>query len=205
LSAIAEKIDAIVREGLVEPLKQAGYTKRARTFHLKGDSIVRVVNVQGCKWNIGDTGQFTINLGIYLPHIVKCLRERELPPGKLPAEWDCTVRMRIGELMPAGQDYWWKIDISSDLSEIATEVKEAWINYGRPWLHQDWGNLRVARDLLASGGPIEAAVAASLLLNEPDAAKRIALNVINEYRQNNQSKQAEWLEWRVKVLGVSLD
>jgi hypothetical protein len=139
-----------------------------------------------------------------LPQIAKCLGERELPAGKLPAEYHCTIRERIGLLMPGGQDYWWEIEASSDLSALAKEVQKAWLEYGQPWLHQNWGDLKVARALLARHGHEIEAVAASVILKELDEARKIVFETSTWYRKNRDPSKAEWIESRARKLGVTV-
>jgi hypothetical protein len=67
MSAISERIDVVVREGLNPILKALGYRKSARTWRHFAAGCIRVVNLQGSWTNAGDSGSFTINLGVYYP------------------------------------------------------------------------------------------------------------------------------------------
>jgi Domain of unknown function (DUF4304) len=68
-SEIGRKIDLIASGELGARLKAHGYRKKGRTFHRRTDESVCIVNVQARQSNVGFTGTFTINLGVYFPGI----------------------------------------------------------------------------------------------------------------------------------------
>jgi uncharacterized protein DUF4304 len=160
MSEIARIIDTVIREGLGKPLKEAGFRKSGRNFHLVADGVVRMVNVQASQFNFGAGGQFTLNLGVYLPEVAKFLKEK-LAPGKLPTEYECTISVRIGSLMPKREDHWWKIDSSIDLYTLAEEVKTTWVKFGQPWLAQDWSDHNFLQDFLKNSPKYRGGRAAS--------------------------------------------
>jgi len=134
MSDIGRTIDLIVRDSLAPRLKAEGYKKRARTFTQESQDHVKVVNVQPSKWNQGTEGSFTLNLGIYFPAVADAIDW--FPIKTYPKEHDCTIRERIGMLMPGGCDKWWQISPKSNLERIKAEVLEAWTTYGNPWISQ---------------------------------------------------------------------
>jgi len=117
MSDIAKKIDAIIKERLAPLLKNIGFKKKARNFYREFENRIELINVQSSKWNEGNEGQFTINVGVYYPEISEITDA--LPVKGMPKEYDCTVRERIGLLMPENKDKWWKIDSSSNDSEVS--------------------------------------------------------------------------------------
>jgi hypothetical protein len=66
MSEIGKAIDRVVGLRLGPMLKAAGFSKSARTFHRHATGVTHVVNVQGSQGNIGDSGEFTINLGVFV-------------------------------------------------------------------------------------------------------------------------------------------
>jgi len=133
MGTISKIIDETIREGLVPFLKEQGFKKKARTFYREFEERIEVVNVQSSRWNEGDEGRITINLGVYYPGTSEFL---DTPKFKgLPKEYDCTVRTRIGLLLPVPCDLWWKIKGAVD-SHIAVEQRDAVKEYGLPWFQR---------------------------------------------------------------------
>ena len=134
MSEIAQRIDTIIREGLAPLLKRNGFKKKARNFYREFENRIEVINVQAGKWNEGNEGQFTINVGVYYPDISKITDA--VPVKGLPKEYDCTVRERIGLLTPENQDRWWKVDSSVNDSELAENVANQVDALCLPWLSE---------------------------------------------------------------------
>ncbi|MCV9385103.1 DUF4304 domain-containing protein [Reichenbachiella ulvae] len=100
-----------------EHLKPIGFKKKQRNFNrIVDDEITQVINLQmwqsapneteipGLRPNL--SGQFTINLGVYLPIVNSTLSD--LPTPKFIAEYTCHIRTRLGELVNS-QDEWYSI------------------------------------------------------------------------------------------------
>ena len=132
MSEIGNIIDSVVREHIHPLLKQRGYRKQARTFHKIGEESTLVVHIQASQWNQSADGQFTINLGAYFADIEKICDSHEI--RGLPKEYDCTVRRRIGQIMPSNLDKWWEINPGANLEEIGKEVAAGLSEYGLRWL-----------------------------------------------------------------------
>ncbi|QDT95258.1 DUF4304 domain-containing protein [Gimesia aquarii] len=136
-------VDEIVKRGLHPLLKAAGYKKRGRTFYHESDDVIQVVNVQSSQGNTAELSKFTINLGVFFPLVREI--SQEPPLNGLPKEYHCTLRQRIGFLMPQHDDYWWVATPLSDIDHLASEVAEAWDSYGEGWILRI-SNLNAARD-----------------------------------------------------------
>lgn len=132
MSIISQKIDYIIRTELHPTLKREGYVKSARTFRKKLEYCTQIVNIQGSWTNIGEEGKFTINLGVYFPEVA-VLHDMFSKKDK-PLESDCLVNIRIGRLMPIPKDFWWEVSLKSNLDEIAKEINNTWLRYGKDWL-----------------------------------------------------------------------
>ena len=148
MSKIKETIDSIVKASVAPTLRAAGFKGSGRNFHAKGDGgLYRIVNVQASQSNIGDTGKFTINLGIFYPEFARLVGKRI--GGEIPAEPECTIRRRIGEIMPGGQDLWWNIGPEISVEATQRDVRLALTDFGIPWLSQAWDVNMLAQDRLA--------------------------------------------------------
>lgn len=129
----AELTDQVIRDFVSPVMKAAGYRKTARNWHSDSGRAVKVVNVQGSAWNSRDRSQFTVNLGIWFPE-AESLAGSPDRPNRTPPEYQCTVRQRIGHLMPEERDVWWELEPQVELRSIGDEVTAAIVNYALPWL-----------------------------------------------------------------------
>ena len=204
MSDIARMIDAVIRDALALSLKEDGYKKTGRNFHKVSKAVIRVVNVQASQWNYDGSGQFTINLGIYLPRIAK-LTDREYRGKGLPKGHNCTGSERIGTLMPKGLDYWWTVTTRTSTAALAKHLAKSWQEYGKPWLDEPWEDLRAARKLLLSNDQWWGAIAASVLLGDLDWASRELRKIIKEMKGSGEESPPEWLIKRAKRMGIALD
>lgn len=162
-------VDEIIKRSLHPILKSAGYKKKGRTFYLEEDDVTRVVNVQSSQGNTAESAKFTVNLGLYFPAV----REQSLdePLTDLPKEYECTLRERIGMLLPRQDDWWWTVRPSSDLDMVANAVSNAWTGYGQPWIDR-CGTLAAACDEAEHTGDKFTAAMISLTLKDKPRAKR---------------------------------
>lgn len=168
MSVVAKQIDEVVKLGLAPLLKSRGFAKSGRDFHRLAGENWQIVNVQASQGNFGDSGKFTINLGVYLP-VVSLLAGEPLRSSK-PKEYQCTVCERIGGLMPGGTDHWWAISPSVSLNRIAEEVVSAVERFGLEWLDAHSQVARVAETLRPQ--PSVMSAAAALAAGDAMEAKR---------------------------------
>ena len=132
MSEIAKLIEEVVRLRLAGELKGLGFKKHSRTFLRQRSGATEIVNVQASQGNVGGTGKFTINVGIYLPGAAA--RLGTVAHGTYPKEHESTLRQRIGSLMPMHDDHWWHVDTSTDLTQLAAEVAITVTTLAIPWL-----------------------------------------------------------------------
>ncbi len=57
-------VDELVRRYLHPPLKVCGFRRRVRTWNRAAADLVHVVQLQASAWNMGESGSFTVNLGV---------------------------------------------------------------------------------------------------------------------------------------------
>jgi hypothetical protein len=109
-------IDKLIRGRLHPSLKELGFVRKGRTWNRDVNALKHVVNVQSGMFNSPRGGDFTINLGVFVPSVYRVVRGRE--PSFFANEIDCVVRLRLGALMEGGvlssgassgrkQDHWW--------------------------------------------------------------------------------------------------
>lgn len=134
MSEIGKRINAVIAQGLGPCLREAGFKRKGRTFHRAADERIDVVNVQGSKWNAGRTGEFTVNVGVYYPHVAE-LYDPYRPDG-LPQEYHCTIRRRIGLLMGGNTDKWWNLGRLTREGGVSADVAHAVRDYALPWLER---------------------------------------------------------------------
>lgn len=155
-----EEIKSIVAATMSPELKTHGYRKSAFTWHKSVGDVIKVVNVQLSQSNQSHELQFTINLGIYHEQFHK---ERGMPmPQKNIKEYNCDVRLRIGELM-GKTDYWWIVAFNKDNGKVRDGVRYNFVNHALPWIN-GFGGLANMYDWFAENKRyFDAAIAARLL------------------------------------------
>jgi hypothetical protein len=169
MSHIGNQINIVIQSGLAQELKQNGFRKQARTFRKSLPEAILITNIQGNKWNLGQTGSFTMNLGVYFPVVAKLIWLPMPRVADKPFEYDCLVRARIGELLPNPGDYWWKIEPSTNLRTLASNVTQLWKAHGKPWLEHH-AQLSHARDSLVRQGLQWQAAVFSYVMGETELA-----------------------------------
>ncbi len=155
MARIAVVIDEVLRNGLAQELRSAGFKKAARTWRKCVAELTQVTNVQASWTNHGDAGQFTINLGVYFPEAVRLFGLWAVKDK--PGESDCIVHQRIGLLMPPLTDFWWTVNPGTNLESLGHEVGRAWRAHGLPWLDAHTDPV-VARDWLKKKSLLWAAI-----------------------------------------------
>ena len=115
-SKVVSGID-LVQLQILPLMKAAGFAKRGRSFNRPAeDGIIHVLNFQSGQYPLGKNyvvpglreslyGDFTINLGVHLPQVFE-LETPDVPPVFLQ-EYDCQIRIRLGQLLTDGVDVWW--------------------------------------------------------------------------------------------------
>ena len=188
MSEIAKAIDTVIGLGFAEALKRDGYRKRGRTWLYLGEGFTRVVNVQGSSSNIGSTGNFTINLGVYFPEVER-IAGRDLWGNSLNV-WVCTIRCRLGEHMPPAHDKWWEINDRSDLQAIANDIVNAWEKYGKPWIIR-FSDLKEVKNKAAKGD-YRLATEISIAIGELEEAQHWLDKLLREYPNRDHALFIDW-------------
>ena len=134
VSAVA--VADIISRAVQPLLKQQGFKKAGATFRRAAGDCIQVLNVQSSRWNSPEAATFTINVGVFFP-AVHSLADGLLGPPSLrggPAEYNCTVRKRIGSLIPPTTDLWWTVRPGESTDRVVEEVRAAVRDVALPWL-----------------------------------------------------------------------
>jgi hypothetical protein len=169
MSHINDLINIVIQSGLAQELKQNGFRKQARTFRKSLSEAILITNIQGSKWNRGQIGKFTMNLGVYFPVVARLIWLPLPRVADKPFEYDCLVHTRIGQVLPNPDDYWWTIEPSTDLHALGSNVTEIWETHGKPWLEHH-AQMEHARDFLVHQGLQWQAAIFSYVLGEIELA-----------------------------------
>jgi hypothetical protein len=176
MSEIAKIIDSIVTEGLTPCLKPLGFKKKGRDFYRVDEEPIAVINVQSSKWNSGADGQFTLNLGRYFPALAKL--EGNAASKEIPKEYDCSLRARIGMLLPDNKDLWWDVSASTDSALLAKNVQNLTKTYALPWLDRVASINSLQNEI--HGLPALTAASLCILIGNREEASRIASRFLKE-------------------------
>ena len=152
MSEIGKAIDQVARDGLAGILRADGFRKKGRTWRrAQHPDVVHVINVQASTSNAGSHGQCTLNAGVYIPALAE--RLNTFPVTKSPSESECHLRRRPIVLAPGNIDGWISLDgaDAASIATAATELRDVYERYGRPWL-ANHAELRAVRDALVREG-----------------------------------------------------
>src|SRR5262245_2817244 len=122
-----ESFASLLRE-VAPVLREAGFKGSGSTMRIVERENHGLVNFQKSRHSTRDEIEFTINLGIAVGGYWQIVCPMDLHPVK-PGEADCTLRERIGALLPARRDDWWRIPGTS-AGEIASVLRDVAI----PWI-----------------------------------------------------------------------
>jgi len=137
-------------------LKPLGFRKSGNTWIRSGE-WPQVVNVQLSKRNSSTEAQFTVNLGISIAELHAA--SEGLPLKGTLKEYDCDVRIRIGQLFPTKKDKWWQVTKTTDPDQLADDVFARLEQFGLPWFDSLGDYPAVAAEFLDRKVPFMAALA----------------------------------------------
>ena len=108
------------------------------------------------------------------------------------------VHERLGQLA-TGSDYWWELkrgwffSESREVERIASDLRQKWLSFGKPWV-ESISDLRSARRyLLATGWGQGVAISMSLALGEADEAREVVIDSLrSSYRPPDDVLSQYW-------------
>jgi hypothetical protein len=119
-------------------MKARAFRKRRHSFNrAASDGIVHVLSFQMGAFDPPGTveipglrpnlyGKFTVNLGVYAP----AMQRSGASPSGWVNEYNCQLRMRLGQLLPEHFDVWWNLGHIDAAEDVARAIDE----HGLPWL-----------------------------------------------------------------------
>jgi hypothetical protein len=99
-------------------LKSKGFTSKGSTFYIKKDGNWGLISFQKSRSSSSDAMSFTINLGV----TSEKLRSFQSSTLSKPHLDDCHWKIRIGELLAIGEDYWWTLDRDTAVDKLCREI-----------------------------------------------------------------------------------
>jgi hypothetical protein len=174
-----EEVWDVLRRDLGVRLKAAGFRRKGLQFCRFDEISVACLYVQS------RGGDFTIELGVYFPDVVRLLDEH--PVAEFPTIVDCLFahRKRLPRLGPDGYDRWWivpprysELDLPPDFpgadqprsrDTLSAHVANLWVTCGAPW-QERMSDPRNARAALSSDDHLYRA-AFSVVAGDLDVAR----------------------------------
>jgi hypothetical protein len=112
-------------------LKGLGFTKIGNYYNRPAqDGLVQVVGFQSGQAVSILHGNFTVNLGVYVPCIAEI--EGNATTGRCNKDAHCEIRSRLSDVANLGKDQWWPLDESAFRS--CEVLADALISHGVPFL-----------------------------------------------------------------------
>ena len=136
----------MIREDLGPWLRERGFRKRRNRFRRSGAAGWQVVDFQASAWGSRDDVRLTINLEVGVTELAD-------------ADDYAHVQRRVGALIGDGHDQWWSFDATTDVPQLAAELRGVLEEHAFPWLEA-----RASLDQLVA-----------LARNDPDHFPRYAL------------------------------
>lgn len=112
-------------------LKSLGFKKIGNYYNRTvQDGLVQVVGFQSGQAVSIFHGNFTVNLGVYVPCIAQI--EGNAATGRCITDAHCEIRSRLSEVANLGRDKWWPLDESA--SQSGEVIADALLSHGVPFL-----------------------------------------------------------------------
>jgi hypothetical protein len=120
-------------------LKLHGFKKKSATWHRQRDGFIQTFNVQGSQWS----KSFYLNLGIYVTAIGGL---------KTPAEYDCHIRNRVGDVVGDLVRYNELLDFENEVEDDQRfdELQDIVEQYAIKWLDK-YANSAMIVDWISGG------------------------------------------------------
>jgi hypothetical protein len=128
--AVDRAFDGVVKT-TAEQLKKLGFKRKGLIFRLFTDDNCGFVGFQRSTTNTKDRIKFTVNTGVICGELLDVG-----PSGLLKANiWDAHVHVRIGSLLPEGDDKWWEIVSATDSDNLSQEIPGLILKHAVPYIN----------------------------------------------------------------------
>jgi hypothetical protein len=120
-------------------LRSLGFKGSGGRYVLPDDDSWLLVAFQKDRYNRADLARFTVNLTSVDKETWADARATqpwlpEQPSGSTHYPVEGTRVIRLGSLLPRGEDRWWAVATSRDTTRVAAEILAAIEGAGLPWL-----------------------------------------------------------------------
>jgi hypothetical protein len=131
IELFAEMIKAVIRPGLQE----LGFKGSGTTFVWPAERKFALVGIQKSRFSNRTSVQFTLNVTVADADAWNRRRakDRGLPKRPAPNTFHAGMwQRRVGKLMPAPTDHWWRLDRESDIDDVGQNVVDVVAKYVVP-------------------------------------------------------------------------
>lgn len=166
-------------------LKPLGYKKKGNNFYRLDGEIGCLLSFQRSMYNDSNYIRFTLNIALDAPKI----RVFQFPQANAdyPSESECIIRLRIGQLLPEKQDYWYEITPDTDEETLCSELKNHIEQYIIPYFAKHGHADAIAKEL--SGTQQTEMLFYALVLNDRQRARTAFLR--DQAELQNKIAQAD--------------
>jgi hypothetical protein len=130
--------DDMVKRLISPGLRQLGFTGSGGRYSLRADGCWSLLGLQKSVYSDGHEVRFTANLMVANKETWAGLRAEKpyLPERPAPGTLygDQIAQKRIGSLLPAVEDTWWRVYDGVDLDAVANDVITGIGQHGLPWM-----------------------------------------------------------------------
>jgi len=209
VAVITQRIDELVKSHIAPAMKRHGFEKHGQRFTRDVEDHLQIVEVQRWKYNAGDHGKLSMDLGVFYPDWSRLVRSFPIakswdPIPKIPAVWCCHVSERLDQLCqePLRKDWWWELGPSSEVAMVGAEIVRSFEEKGLPWLVRK-SNFRLAVEELSEhaerfrGTWIEKILCmlAWHMLNDMDRARGLYRLAIEDEHHKDGKTEAMFGRW----------
>ena len=129
----------LLKSDIAPLLRAHGIKGSGQNYALPSASHWALIGIQKSTYSNAEQIKFTINL--YVVSRSVWAKERELrsyfpPKPTANVYWQIGWSMRIGTLLPGGQDYWWSFDRQTNTGDLVQSVVDAIITKALPVMRQ---------------------------------------------------------------------
>ncbi|MDX8355366.1 DUF4304 domain-containing protein [Cognatiyoonia sp. IB215182] len=115
MEELNKKFDDLVRTSFVNPLKQAGFKKRALNWTRQTEEFYSLINIQRSQWNSHEQLRFFVNVGLHP-------LDFDNPPNtKSPKTFEFWARLRSDDLL-SNTPGAFEIHEDTPISDLITEL-----------------------------------------------------------------------------------
>ena len=135
MESIQNIFKQLLKDKIAPNIRNIGFKGSGQNYYFPSESHWEMLSFQKSMFSDSTELSFTLNLYVVEKDEWENARKsNSLFPLKPTATtyWGIGWHKRIGHLMPAKKDYWWKVNNNTNLDKLAHEVMEVIENYALP-------------------------------------------------------------------------